>query len=402
MRVTRLKLANVRAIKAAEFHFLPGFNLVAGVNGVGKTTVLDALAACLAEFVSNNVNVPLHPTLLAKPDDVRAGTEALDVECELEYGGATFTYSHHKSLSGPPYGPNSLHTGGQPPDFGDEPESAAVAVLFATNRAVASRKVSPKSAAVGGKAAAVAGAFVARELRLAECAAWIRARQVLGQEQPASKRVLRILDETVARFLPGYRNVRVEEDSGWDLMVEHGGATFSVRQLSDGERGILALVLDLTRRLALAYPEQRNPAGESEAVVLIDEIELHLHPKWQRQIVRNLTAAFPRCQFIATTHSPQVIGEVEHDRIHIVTEDGVYSPSHSFGVDSSRVLEEIMDTEPRSTDVAELIARISRDTQRKLFRNARQDLERLVDRLGENDPEVTHLHTFLDLMEGDE
>ena len=196
--------------------------------------------------------------------------------------------------------------------------------------------------------------------------------------------------------------MRVDAESGRDLVVEHGGATLSVRQLSDGERGILALVLDLTRRLALAYPEMRDPAAESEAVVLIDEIELHLHPKWQRQIVRNLTAAFPRCQFIATTHSPQVVGEVEHDRIHIVTEDGVHSPSQSFGVDSSRVLEEIMDTEPRSAEVAELIARISRDTQKKLLKNARQDLERLVDRLGENDPEVTHLRTVLDLMEGDE
>ena len=402
MRVTRLKLANVRAIKAAEVRFLPGFNLVAGVNGVGKTTILDALAACLAEFVSGNANVPHHPTLLAESGDVRAGAEALDVECELEYGGATFTCSHHKSLSGAPCRPNSLHVGGPAPDFGDEPDSAAVAVLFTTNRAVASRKASAKSAAVGGKAAAVAGAFKARELRLAECAAWMRARQVLGREQPASKRVLNVLDETVARFLPGYCNVRVDGESGRDLVVEHGGAALSVRQLSDGERGVLALVLDLTRRLALAYPEMQDPAVESEAVVLIDEIELHLHPKWQRQIVRNLTAAFPHCQFIATTHSPQVIGEVEHDRIHIVTEDGVYSPSHSFGVDSSRVLEEIMDTEPRTAEVAELIAHISGDTERKSFKDARQGLERLVARLGENDPDVTHLRTFLDLVETDE
>ena len=400
MRVTRLKLANVRAIKAAEFRFLPGFNLVAGVNGVGKTTVLDALAACLAEFVSNNANVPLHPTLLAEPGDVRAGAGALDVDCELEYEGATFMCSHHKSLSGSPS--NSWHVGGPPPDFGDGPDSVAVAVLFATNRAVASRKVSTRSAAAGGRAAAVAGAFTARELRLAECAAWMRARQVLGREQPASKKVLSVLDETVARFLPGYCNVRVDGESGRDLVVEHGGATLSVRQLSDGERGVLALVLDLTRRLALAYPEIQDPAVESEAVVLIDEIELHLHPKWQRQIVRNLTAAFPHCQFIATTHSPQVIGEVEHDRIHIVTEDGVYNPSHSFGVDSSRVLEEIMDTEPRTAEVAELIAHISGDTERKSFKDARQGLERLVARLGENDPDVTHLRTFLDLVEADE
>ena len=75
--------------------------------------------------------------------------------------------------------------------------------------------------------------------------------------------------------------------------------------------------------------------------MLIDEIDLHLHPKWQRQIVHKLTEVFPRCQFITTTHSPQVIGEVEHDRIQIIANGEVYSPTHSFGVDSSRLLEEI-------------------------------------------------------------
>ena len=109
---------------------------------------------------------------------------------------------------------------------------------------------------------------------------------------------------------------------------------------------MLALVLDLARRLSQANPSLDDPLSEGHAVVLIDEIDLHLHSKWQRQIVHNLAAAFPGCQFIATTHSPQVIGEVEHNRIQIIANGEVYSPTHSFGVDSSRVLEEIMDVTP--------------------------------------------------------
>ena len=104
------------------------------------------------------------------------------------------------------------------------------------------------------------------------------------------------------------------------------------------------MVLDLARRLAQANPGMEDPAAEAEAVVLIDEIELHLHPAWQRRIVGNLIETFPRCQFIATTHSPQVIGEVGHDHIQIIADGQVYTPAHSFGVDSSRVLEEIMET----------------------------------------------------------
>ena len=402
MRAMRLKLANVRAIRAAEFRFSPGVNLVVGVNGAGKTTVLDALAACFAEFVFDNARLPPHPTLLAQPGDVRVGAEALDVECEFEYGGARFVYSHHKSISGARYGPNSLHAGGPPPDFRDKADSAAVAVLFATSRAVVSRRSPAKSVAAGGRAAAVVGAFRPRELRLGECAEWMRARDILGQERPASKRVLGILEEAVGRFLPGYRNLRVKGSSAWDLVVDHGEGTLSLGQLSDGERGILAVVLDLTRRLALAYPELRDPAAESEAVVLIDEIELHLHPKWQRQILRNLTEAFPRCQFIVTTHSPLVVGEVKAERIHIMADGEVYSPTHSFGVDSSRVLEEVMDAPPRTESVHCLLSEISRRIGKNRFDEARPLVTQLIGILGENDPEVTRVRALLDFMEGGE
>ena len=137
--------------------------------------------------------------------------------------------------------------------------------------------------------------------------------------------------------------------------------------------------------------------------MLIDEIDLHLHPKWQRQIVRNLSAAFPRCQFIATTHSPQVIGEVEHDRIQIIANGQVYSPTHSFGVDSSRVLEEIMDADPRAQEVKELLSQISQEVGKQQFEQCpRACWPRLVERLGEDDPEVTRIRTLLDFMEGKE
>lgn len=178
--------------------------------------------------------------------------------------------------------------------------------------------------------------------------------------------------------------------------------SLDVLQLSDGERGSLALVLDLTRRLAQANPKLHDPASESEAVVLIDELELHLHPKWQRTILESLAATFPKCQFIATTHSPQAIGEVEHDRIQIISDGQVYAPTHSYGVDSSRVLEEIMDAEPRAKDVQDLLTEISKVIGRQDFVRAHQLLAQLIEQLGENDPEVTRIRTLLDFMEGEE
>ena len=406
MRVARLELANLRAIEAAEFRFRPGFNLVAGANGVGKTTVLDALAVCLSDVV-RRANALRGRAARFEIEDIRKGADALDVACGVESGedGGRRVYALHKPRERAHDTPEKAGFVGDAPPFasGAEPEGRPLAVLFSTNRAVPSERAPAKGAAAGGVEAAFSGALSGRELRLGELAAWIRAQEALRPERPAAQRLLDALEEAVRRFLPGFRNLRADgEGARGSLLIDRGAAALPVRTLSDGERGVLALALDLTRRLAQANPDMQDPAAEAEAVVLIDEIELHLHPAWQRRIVANLAATFPKCQFIATTHSPQVIGEVEHDRIQIVADGQVYAPSHSFGVDSSRVLEEIMDAEPRTEEVAALLSKISRTIGDDRYDDARALSAELSRRLGENDPEVTRVRTLLDFMTGDE
>jgi predicted ATP-binding protein involved in virulence len=417
MIVTRLKLANLRAVEAADFDFQPGFNLLVGVNGVGKTTVLDALGVCLSA-VTRHVNHLRTRVDSFTVDDIRSGAEALTVECDVRFDERNYTYLLHKPReTSVPQGNKSgmpreqVHEtperakflGDAPaPVSGKEPGGRPLAVLFSTNRAVSSDRAPGKSVASGGIAAAFADAFASRELRLGEFAAWIRVQEALSKERSASARALTALGEAVARFLPGYGNLRLAGDNGQQLWIDRGSTAVPVRQLSDGERGTLALVLDLTRRLAQANPGLADPAAESGAVVLVDEIDLHLHPKWQRQIIHKLRAAFPRCQFIATTHSPQVIGEVEHECIQIIADGQVYSPTHSYGVDSSRVLEELMDADPRTKEVGDLLSEVSRAIGKQQFEHALQLLARLVDRLGEDDPEVTRIRTLLDFVEGRE
>ena len=419
MKVTRLKLVNVRAVEVAEFRFQPGFNLIAGVNGVGKTTVLDSLAVCFSAIVRYGNHLPRYGRLF-ETVDIRVGVGALQVECDFECAGDQNGYVLQKARDRnymdeatewsrenkkPSIGIliEEFRRGDPTDGTGGKPEGKVLAVLFSTNRSVASDQSSRRVAARGGVFAAFADALSTRPLRLSEFADWMRAQQVLSTERPAARRMLAAFDKAVTRFLPDYRNLRPAEDDGkHSLLIDRGTTPLPVRHLSDGERGVLAMVLDLTRRLAQANPKMQDPAAEAEAVVLIDEIELHLHPGWQRRIVRNLTETFPRCQFIATTHSPQVIGEVEFDRIQIIADGEVYSPTHSFGVDSSRVLEEIMDANPRSAEVERLLTKISQEVGKQRYENVRGLLAKLVDRLGENDPEVTRITTLLDFMEGEE
>ena len=406
MMVTRLRLKNIRAVEEATFDFRPGFNLIVGVNGVGKTTVLDALATCLSYVVPLANARPTHGARRFDIGDIKMGASTLnvDVTCDFERNQKDIrsVYEIHK-----PRDKSEIKRfvgNVPPPATGEEPGGRPLAVLFSTNRAVPSDKVPAKGATTGGVATAFWGALSNRELRLGELAAWIRVQETLKQERPAAGHALDAMSKAVTRFLPSFRNLRVggKGKSGLLLIDRDDRTTLPVRLLSDGERGVLAIMLDLTRRLARANPNMMDPAAEAEAIVLIDEIELHLHPQWQRLIVGNLTKTFPKCQFIATTHSPQVIGEVESGRIQIIADDQVYSPSHSFGVDSSRVLEEVMDTERRTETVNDLLSKISRVISAHQYDHARASLTELEGQLGNDDPEVTRIRTLLDFMTGDE
>lgn len=415
MIVTSLKLANVRAIEAAEFSFMPGFNLIVGVNGVGKTSVLDALGVCLSA-ISKQANGLRSRGQSFAAEDIRVRAEAMTVECGVRIGNRDYDYLVHKPrtssapqtrMEGMPREqvhdtPERMEFLGEVPSpvSGSQPDGRPLAVLFSTSRAVPTDRAPAKGVAAGGVAAAFADAFARRELRLGEFAAWMRVQQALRGERPAADRALTAFEGAVARFLPGYGSLLLGGENDHQLWIERADASIPVRQLSDGERGTLALVLDLARRLAQANPDFTDPAAHAGAVVLIDEIDLHLHPKWQRKIVHNLENAFPKCQFIATTHSPQVIGEVEHDRVQIIDDGRVYSPTHSYGVDSSRVLEEVMDADPRARDVHDLLTNISKTIGQQNFGRGRELLARLVVRLGENDPEVTRIRTLLDFVEG--
>ena len=421
MKITHLKLANIRAIKAAEFRFRPGFNLIIGVNGAGKTTVLDALSVCLSYVIRHANKLPKSYGTRFHPDDIRKDANILDVLCGVEDNapGARCDYAFRVTCEraarqaknvGKPHEqatntPEKAEFIGEAPPVatGTAPGGRPLAVLFSSHRAISSKRAPSSAAAAGSVTAAFRNTLSRRDLRIGELEKWIRT-QDASSERTAGRSMLGIMEGAIARFLPDFRNLRLSENvaSGNPLLIDRDTATLAVRLLSNGERGVLAMVLDLTLRLAHANPEMKNPAAEAEAIVLIDDIELHLHPVWQRRIVTNLTRTFPKCQFVATTHSPQVIGEVEHDRIQVIDDNHVYSPSHSFGVDSSRVLEEIMGAERRTGSVDDLLSRISRTVGDKRYGEARNLLDDLSNQLGENDPEVTHVRTLLDFMTADE
>jgi len=121
-------------------------------------------------------------------------------------------------------------------------------------------------------------------------------------------------------------------------------------QLSDGYRNQLAMIMDFARRLAVANPCVENPL-EAPGILLIDEIELHLHPKWQQTIIPNLRKAFPNTQIIVTTHSPQVLTTVDNRCIRLLNDYKIYTTDEfTKGAEAQRVLERVLGASARPPD----------------------------------------------------
>ncbi|WP_241613847.1 AAA family ATPase [Rosenbergiella epipactidis] len=155
-----------------------------------------------------------------------------------------------------------------------------------------------------------------------------------------------IIDEVIFKFMDGFDKLTVEYEQVLKLSIEKNGTNINILQLSQGEKTLLALVLDISRRMIILNPQSDNPLKTS-GIVLIDEIDLHLHPAWQRKILGKLGDIFPNCQFIVSTHSPQILSEVKYNDIFILqTNDEnkfeAVQPIQSYGLTTNQILNEIM------------------------------------------------------------
>lgn len=145
---------------------------------------------------------------------------------------------------------------------------------------------------------------------------WFRGRQELENSRKVEEEtffdsqlsavrnaILRILDNDFSDI-----KIKISEEDAQMVAIKHN-TELSIAQLSEGEKCILAMTGDLARKLAIANPSRENPL-EGEGIVLIDEVDLHLHPSWQGRIMPLLFRTFPNVQFIVTTHSPKVLSEI--------------------------------------------------------------------------------------------
>lgn len=127
----------------------------------------------------------------------------------------------------------------------------------------------------------------------------------LEKKLSTDNRVIDNVRNAIYTFLPGFSNLTIQRDP-LDMVIDKNGETLKVTQLSQGEKSMLSLVADISRRLCLLNPAKHDPL-DAKGIVLIDEVDLHLHPKAQELYIGALSNTFPNIQFIITSHSPFVV-----------------------------------------------------------------------------------------------
>lgn len=355
------------------------FTVIAGVNGRGKTSLLDGVALLVSRlFRSLGLSVGKQRTIAAT--DVFAGSNDASLSMRVNCAGIPLDFSVAFRPDSRNIRPTKLSNTVKSqivnnygdPDRADD--QAPVAIYYATDRAGLRL---PRTLAVelpSGRHLAYNGALSNRLVNYRDLMA--RYRVWCAQERSLE---INAFEKALGVFLEGFSDMRVEMQP-LRLTVRKDNTRLSINQISDGERSFIAILGDMVRRLALANPDLDNPL-QGHGIVLIDELELHLHPTWQRQIVENLRETFPNIQFIGTTHSPFVLQSIQPGEL-------INLDPEEFGEYANKSIE----------DIAENVMGVELPQKSERYRemmNAAETYFRLLRSTGENTAELAEAEQLL-------
>ncbi len=397
MKVRSIKLTDFRGLQHLAVDFTQQTTAFVGVNGVGKSTVLDAVAIALSQLTWRINGQPLRARPIAH-DDIRQGADFARIEIGAEVRGQPVSWAivtnRRKGNYAEPERKSDLEALNAAVKALDaewehveterqEPYDLPMAVYYDVNRAVLEVPMRVREKLIHNPNSVYQDALDHGGADFKRFFIWFRNCEDHENEQrrddPTFRdRALEAVRAAVATFT-AFRDLRIRR-SPLRMTVVKQGTELNVAQLSDGERNMLALVGDMARRLSVLNPCLANP-NAGHGVALIDEIDLHLHPRWQREIVGKLQRTFPNCQFIISTHSPQVLGELAAESIYLLRQgQDVGHPQVSYGLTSGQVLEELMDAQARPAAVETQLSAIYENIERSNLSQAKALLTELQQR----------------------
>ena len=415
MKIQTLTLQNFRGIENVSLPLQSGLTVIAAVNGGGKTTTLDALALLLswltartkrdsgkgryikdveikngAKFSLISVQTSHGEWLIAKS---RVGTSGISMSNFTALQEIVRHFRHQLEIE------NSL------PVFAFYPVNRAVRDDDFPKRIRVKHEFDPIS---------VYDDFLTSSSSFRLFFEWFREREDIENENLRTNGILNNVDtpefldpqlqavrSALEKFLPEYHDFRIKRQP-LRMAVTKGDQEIRIDSLSMGETCFIALIGDIARRLAIANPRKQNPL-EGEGVILIDEIDLHLHPAWQRRAITTLTEVFPNVQFVVTTHSPQILSEVPANSIRLLyQENNVIKftiPKQSIGLNSAEILRELMDDPGINSTVPKRLEEIAAEIDHDEFDAARELIEKLKADLNGSIPDIVEAEATIAMLE---
>lgn len=400
MRLEQLTIENFRGFESLSLRFHPEVTVLVGANGSGKTTVLEAVVLVLASALRSSEQDAEEPEPMFSMMDARPSNDPAKVVLALSHRGK------HVELDGS-YSPASINeVQGFGADFYfDDPatlgQAEPIACYYDVNRHARDSTPGSRDAVDRTPRDAWKNAWNA-PAGFRELFHWYREREDVENAERVEDSSYRDpqLEATrtaIESVLPGYKRPRIRRTRGAALVISKDGQDLAFDQLSGGERVLVALAGDIARRLAIANPESESPL-EGEGVVLIDEIDLHLHPEWQAKVIPALRRTFPNVQLVVTTHSLIVLGYVPSECVRLIEGFQVYdSPTPTEGREPNALASEIYGIPLRPREVEDELHRIATLIDAARYDEARAALGTLSEKLGDHDTGIVRLHTALAL-----
>lgn len=412
MILKKLHISNFKMFEEITLEFKPGFNLLIGDNGVGKTMVLEAATVAVSGFLAGMEDVStrniykddIHYQIVKDNNGIpnKLYKEPVEVESTLNYDGSDYTWSRVKKGA-----TVSSRTSINPRDIlkvsRELINSTEHKILPLISYQSASRHwVSARSDANEKKRKELHNrrcgylGCMEKTANLASINNWCKQMEWGSVRMNHISENYQQFGKIVSKFMSIMNDGVVSEvifnpNSEFLLYCEDGEYK-AISDLSAGYQSVLNLILDLAYRMAILNPDEGDNIPNAEGIVLIDEIDSNLHPKWQWRIIDALTETFPNVQFIAATHSPIIVSSCKNANIISIDEEqNIRYIGDSYAFSVNEILKDILGYYMRPAKVENLIEEFEKRMDREEYNLAKNALENLTELLGEEHPKVIAL-----------
>lgn len=406
MKIKKLHLRDFRGISELTLDLQGKNTVLFGINGVGKSTILTAINLLYAPILNKLTRQRIKQTINIELNDIRSGKASAEISAEYLFGqepeafafGRSITYENKRAINTlqlerlvEHY--EQLYVGSQWVDennnlvTGCSGFNIPIFVNYGVNRLVLKTPLRFRKTPSYGQFGAFEKA-IENQIAFDKLFEWFFDQEfyenMIQKENPEYQdKELAAVKTAMLAMLDDCEDIHIVAKP-YSMRITKEGENLDVLQLSDGEKCTLALFGDIARRLAQANPSLEEPL-KGEGVVLIDELELHMHTSWQRRAIPALTKTFPNVQFIITTHSPQILGEIgEEFNLFSLIEDKkeikIRPIPSLFGIDSNAILEDSMQTNSVSQLIKSKIDEMYSYIEQKNYVNAEQTAD-YIDKL---------------------